>query len=297
MRRKSPNSLRLTALVLMCLGAAPAGATITCSLSAPSMEIVYSLGMTSSTAGTINLNCTRATNDPNSVSYWVSLDNGETGTRRLFRHGGGTGTSDRITYDIRQGSSILSWTASGLGRVSGTQSFGGSTTVTIPLPYTFRISAQTGKAAGIYDSLVTASLQLSSAGAVVASTNFYVTASVPTQCFVGQVASGNAAPGAISPGALTLDYTSFEPVARTATMGFTVNCTMNTAYALALSPTSGTLLGLNYTLSLDASSATGTGLAQNFTVTGTVPDNQSGICTTSASVCTGTQVTTITITY
>jgi len=104
---------------------------------------------------------------------------------------------------------------------------------------------------------------------------------------VGQVATGNLAPGAISPSTLTLNYVSFAATPQTAVMNFTVDCTRGTTYTLGLSMTSGTLLGLNYTLALNSTSATGTGLAQPYTVTGSIPAGQAGTC--SSSTCTATQ--------
>ena len=156
------------------------------------------------------------------------------------------------------------------------------------LTYDFVVTAgQTGRAAGIYDEAFTASLQLTTAGAVVSTSTFTPTVSITANCFVGQVATGNLAPGAISPSTLTLNYVSFAATPQTAVMNFTVDCTRGTTYTLGLSMTSGTLLGLNYTLALNSTSATGTGLAQPYTVTGSIPAGQAGTC--SSSTCTATQ--------
>ncbi len=159
-------------------------------------------------------------------------------------------------------------------------------------------AGKTGNTAGIYDEVFIASLQLTTAGAVVSTTTFVPTVSIIANCFVGQVATGNLATGAISPSTLTLPYTSFATTNQTANMTFTVHCTRNTTYTLALAPASGALLGLNYTLALSppgTPAITGSGLAQPYTVTGTIASGQAGTCST--ATCSATQSTTLTVTY
>jgi hypothetical protein len=93
-------------------------------------------------------------------------------------------------------------------------------------------------------------------------------------------------------------YTSFQAGPATATGGgFTVQCTNTQGYTIALSATSGTVIGLAYTLGLSAASGTGTGLAQSFNVTGSMVSGQAGTCSTSATPCTGTSAQTLTVTY
>lgn len=181
--------------------------------------------------------------------------------------------------------------------MNGTLTFGAALSASVALTYDFRVPAgQTGNTAGIFDEAFITSLQLTTAGAVVATGSFTPTVSIIAQCFVGQVATGNLAPGAISPSTLTLNYTSFVAAPQTATMNFTVDCTRGTSYTLALSPTSGTLLGLNYTLALSGAGATGDGFAQPYTVTGSIAAGQAGTCST--GTCTATQTgVTVTITY
>lgn len=291
-------AVKLAALSILSAlyGAGAAHAAVTCTLTATSVNLTYTSAANANASGNITLNCTRALADPNSTTYWVSIDNGTAGARRVFRHGGGTTATDRLNVSIFKNATTTSWTATGTARVSGTLNFGTSLTASTVLTYDLRVaSGQTGKTAGIYDEIFTASLQLTTAGAVVATTTFTPTVSIVTQCFVGQVASGNTAPGAVSPSAINLNYTSFSASAQSASMGFTVDCTRGTPYSLALSPASGTLLGLAYTLGLSGASATGTGLAQPYTVTADVPAGQSGTC--ALATCTATQNTVLTITY
>lgn len=293
--------LRLALAALLCTCALQAQAAITCTLTTTSVNLNYANGQgtNANASGTITLNCTRLSTDPTSTTYWVSIDYGSrTGlTRRVFRHGGTTTNANRLDVSIYKSGTTTDWTNAGTARVNGTLTFGAALSASTVLTYDFRVGAgQTGNTAGIFDETFITSLQLTTAGAVVATASFTPTVSIVAQCFVGQVASGNLAPGAISPSTLTLNYTSFAPTPQTATMNFTVDCTRGTTYTLALLPTSGTLLGLNYTLALSSASATGSGLAQPYTVTGSIAANQDGTCSTGACTATQTGVT-VTITY
>jgi spore coat protein U-like protein len=293
-------ALRLAAAVLLCTCALQAKAAITCTLTATSVDLNYTNGAAAANAsGTITVNCTRLSTDANSTTYWVSIDYGSrTGlSRRVFRHSGGTTNANRLDVNIYKNATTTDWINTGTGRVNGTLAFGAALSASTTLTYNFRVVAgQTGNNAGIYDETFITSLQLTTAGAVVATTTFTPTVSIIAECFVGQVASGNAAPGAISPSTLTLNYISFASTPQTGTMNFTVDCTRGTSYALALSPTAGTLLGLNYTLALSSAGATGDGRAQPHTVTGTIAAGQAGTCSTGACTATQTGVT-VTITY
>lgn len=100
-------------------------------------------------------------------------------------------------------------------------------------------------------------------------------------------------------------YTQFQTTASTAIAGgFTVKCSNNTAYTLALDATTITdqATNLTYTLALSGTGGTGTGVAQPFSVSGTMPANQSGTCPTpSTNGCTNSTSTnsirTVTISY
>lgn len=74
-----------------------------------------------------------------------------------------------------------------------------------------------------------------------------------------------------------------------------LNCTSNLPYSLALDTTSGVVAGLKYSLSLDSTSSRGMGPGQIHTITGTMPANQAGTCSTSS--CSGSDTRTLTITY
>jgi hypothetical protein len=110
------------------------------------------------------------------------------------------------------------------------------------------------------------------------------------------------------PGSIGLIYPAFSTSAVAQTTSFTSLCTTSMPYTLAISPTSGTLVGVNYDISVSAGGvagspscagaqcdATGTGASQPYTVTVTAPPGQSGTCTT--GTCSSTQLHTLTITY
>ncbi len=291
------------ALLLAGFAAGGAHAAITCSLSATAINVIYdgSVGANNNSNGTITLTCDRLSTDASTQTYWIGVLPTAGNPRRLFRHGGGTTTTNRLNTNLYKNGTTTNWADTGTGRVSGTLSFGAALTQSVTLTYDFRIPAgQTGKTAGIYDQAFTAQLELTTAGPVVATANFFPTASVLSQCFVGQVASGNTAQGAVSPTTMTLAYTSFAAAPQTTNMTFTVDCTNSTPYDLDLSPGGGTLLGLNYTVRFDNGLATktglvGSGLAQPYTLTATIAAGQAGTC--AVATCTATQATTVTISY
>ncbi|MEP7155540.1 MAG: spore coat protein U domain-containing protein [Betaproteobacteria bacterium] len=121
----------------------------------------------------------------------------------------------------------------------------------------------------------------SSAQAQTVSTTFNVNINLTTACTLTAVAPVDFA------------YTSFQVAAATATGGtFSVSCTNGRPYTLGLQAGNGAAVppgaaslnitddavNLAYTLNLSAAGATGTGVAQPFSVTGTMAGGQSGTC-------------------
>ena len=100
-------------------------------------------------------------------------------------------------------------------------------------------------------------------------------------------------------------YTSFQAGAQAQTTagGFTVQCTKNLVYTLALDSTSITdaAVDLDYTLALSSGGGTGDGSAQAYSVTGSIAAGQTGKCATAGGVCTNSgsanKQRTLTITY
>ncbi len=99
-----------------------------------------------------------------------------------------------------------------------------------------------------------------------------------------------------TPGDLTFSYTSFQVAPAQASTSFAAKCVKDTSYTMALDATSGTLLGLNYSLAISPTGQrTGSGVDQSVTISGTIAADQSGTCATSS--CTARQSRTFTITY
>lgn len=291
------------ALLAAAMAAGGAQAATTCSISATAPNVIFT-GAVNNSSGTFSVTCTRDTNinSLELVTVYIGVSPAAGAGRRLMRHGGGNGNGDRLDASLfKNGTTTNLGDASSGERISSTMIFWwGTATNTVTLDYDFRLPNQAGKAAGIYSAVYTANLRLSANGGIESSTVFSPTASVPEQCFVGQVPSGNEAPGAISPGNIVLNYNSFATTAQTASTNFTVDCTLNTDYTLSITPANGTLLGLNYNLRLNNGQATWTGLngngfAQPYSVTATIPPNQAGTCAT--ATCTAKQAATLTVTY
>jgi spore coat protein U-like protein len=97
------------------------------------------------------------------------------------------------------------------------------------------------------------------------------------------------------PGNLLFTYAAFQVSPAVASTGFSTTCNNKLPYSMALDLTGGVLLGLNYTLSLSANSAKGTGFAQNFTIDGSLAGGQAGTC--AAGSCSSAVARTLTITY
>lgn len=128
--------------------------------------------------------------------------------------------------------------------------------------------------------------QLGTAAAATATANFNVTATLTSLCTVS------------TPSAVAFTYTSFQAGPATATGGaFSVTCTGNLPYSLAVSAASGTVIGLAYTLSVPSGTQTGSGLAQNYSISGSMVAGQAGTCATSATTCSGSNTHTLTVTY
>jgi hypothetical protein len=103
-----------------------------------------------------------------------------------------------------------------------------------------------------------------------------------------------------TPAPLVFNYTSFGPLLNpTTTLG--VKCTNLLPYTVTLdSPTTGNLLGLDYSLALLPASGVGGGIGGGsperiHTITGTMAAGQAGTCT--GASCSATQLHTLTLTY
>ena len=250
-------------------------------------------------AVTVNLNCTQGSGDASSMAYRLLVDAG------LHASGGASyaaiGTTPTINYNFYQTSStgtpwtstqaitgtMTTWTGKNSVNGSGSVTFYYAMPASQPSPYTSSTNytdtrvvtlsyASSKNAQTTYDLTVTA--------------NLAVSISIAPKCFFST-----------TPGTVSFTYRSFQNTPSTASTSFGVSCVANTSYTMALDTATGTLLGLNYTLSLNKTGAqTGTVSAQSITINGTMAANQSGSHTVgkcTGSSCTDTATRTLTITY
>lgn len=144
--------------------------------------------------------------------------------------------------------------------------------------------------AGTYSDLVTMTVTYTDpiiiiGGTRTASNTFPVTINNPPVCSITSI--GNVAFGT---------YLAFRGTVLTApNANVVLNCTPELTYSLALDANSGVVAGLRYGLSLSATSSAGTGPNQTHTISGTMPANQAGTCTTGS--CTASDPRMLTITY
>jgi spore coat protein U-like protein len=83
-----------------------------------------------------------------------------------------------------------------------------------------------------------------------------------------------------TPANLAFNYTSFQPLAATATTPFTVTCPNLTAYTVSVSSgATDDAVDLTYNLAVSAPGGTGNGVAQSYAINGTIAAGQGGTCT------------------
>ena len=138
------------------------------------------------------------------------------------------------------------------------------------------------------DPTITATIrQTSAAGTSSGTAMFSLTATIAPICRFST-----------NPSTLNLNYTSFTTTAATGTSAFSLNCTSGTSYSQAVSPATGTALGVSYSLALNATTGLlGNSANQSYTITGTAAINQSGTYATSGTMCSATNPHSITVTF
>lgn len=277
---------RYFALALL-LVALPAGAAITCSATVTSITIVYdpTSATQNVTTGSYTVSCIRLSTDPNTFAWQLGVDNGLQPAGGNNRVQSGTRRYIYDTFRTSPYTNANKWGDTGATRFTGTLSFGGSLTASASGPFDVVMAAlQTVQPAGTYTDTVTATLR-NSGGTAINTATFGVTVLTTNTCQLS-----------MPPGDVSFTYTSFQASTAAASTSYGVRCTTALPYTMALDATSGTLLGLTYTLSLaPSSSGTGTGATQTYSINGSIAPNQSGICST--GVCTGSQTRTLTLSW
>ena len=285
------------ALALTCL-AAPGWAAIECSMTATSVGAFYNSGGNVDVTGSAVLTCTRLSTDATSITYRLKADLGAnaTGTTRRVRHQ--DGSANYLSYILRRAATCgnnTNWQAPATGTTNvqtGTLSFGTALTASYTQPYCIRLRGTPGgnpaaPPAGSYADVfnVLAQYPNSDTGAI--------TPGAPANYSVG-VNPGCAFMSL--PSTMAFAYTAFSASAVSQTRNFNLRCNTGVTWAVAISPASAALVGLNYNMTIPSgASGTGNGANQAVTVQATFPANQAGTC--SAASCSGTQAHTLTITY
>lgn len=279
------------AAALVCLAACSETAAYTCNVSVTNVSVAFAptVAVTNVMTGSYTITCTRQGGDPATLNWSLANDNGGAGAggNNLATLGGNSYQYD--TY--RPGSLTNKWGSGAalrftgqivFGGVGSSGSYSGSFDVVV-------VGPQTVRPAGIYSDVVGVRLRNTNGGG-----GGTTIGANPIASFTVQIITSNYCQISVPPGNLDFTYTSFQVAASNANTAYGVRCTL-IPYTMSLDATSGTLLGLNYTLSLPSPSATGTGFTQTFAINGSIAGSQAGTCAT--GTCFGSQTRTLTITY
>ncbi len=280
----------LAAPILIAAGAL-AQAAITCTSPVSSgFSTTYAPTQTVAniTQGTINFNCTRAlAGDPTAVIIASTTGLNPTGTIARAKFG-----ANFIQYDgYKDSACTLLWTNPTIpNSITATLlPIMTSQPVTVSFWGCITLAGQVVPA-GTYIDTIQMGVFTTTGTAISPQPTFPVSILNPATCNITSVA--NVAFGTY------VALRSTPLVSPTANV--VMNCTTNLPYSLALDATTGLIagVGLNYSLATSwtaGSQLRGTGPGQTFTMTGTLPANQAGTCSTGS--CSGSDTRTLTVTY
>jgi spore coat protein U-like protein len=268
--------------------AANAQAAISCNISSPGFTSAYNPAAPSTniTQSQFTVTCQRNLGtDPTTLAFSVEAD-----TLTTARNGANT-----INFNLYRDSLCGStWSRNNNRRLPiptpGSMTLSGFIPTSVAVPYWGCIPAGQSQPAGIYTDTTTMYLYSGSGNTFLATATFPVAIHVSSACNV-----------TTTPAPLVFNYVSFSPLNINPTTTLGVKCTNLLPYTVALdSPTTGTLIGLDYTLALSPAGGTGGGTGGGspesiHTITGTMAAGQAGTCAVGA--CTATQSHTLTITY
>ncbi len=261
-----------------------AQAAITCNMSSAGVSAVYPSGSATQVIaqGSFTVSCTRGlTTDPLTTNYSMKAGNGLQPAGTINQAASG---ANLLQYDLYVNSTCgTKWKANNtIPSPAGTITMVGLNPTSVTQNFWLCINAGTSAAAGTYTDSVTI-VPTYNNGVLGGSTTFPVSITVPGTCTI------NAGPGAI-----TLAYTAFQTSAATDSTTFSLTCNNAMPYSMSVSPASNALTGIRYLLSLTPN-ATGTGVAQTQTISGSAQAGQAGTCATGS--CNATQITTLTISF
>jgi spore coat protein U-like protein len=282
--RRLACAVALLAVPASVLGAVSCGLTVT----SPSGRVAAPGALT--LGGTLTVQCTKAADSPlASASFSITVGS----THAL---GAEDSAGRHIGYGLWQDAAARTpWGSTAPYAISGSVVFAGRPMASTQLPFYLVAPARARRpAAGSYRDTLLVTLAYHAEGSAAmarvstgtspasgSTTTGGVTLDVPPACSLS------------TPSAVTLDYAAFQPEPAIATNSFTADC--NTDYTLALDSGGDTLLGLPYTLTLDAVSGTGNGQVHEHHVTGRIAAGLAGAC--AAAPCQAARVHVLTISY
>lgn len=290
MRLPIPSGLHWLVLLIALAFACPAFA-VTCSISSTGLSTTHTPNAATPniTQSSLTFTCSRGTLElVNYTDYSIAVNDGihASGTQNQAQSG-----SNIIQYETYQGSSCAStaWSASSpiTGRLTMTNA---NTNYSVTINYWGCIPINQQVPVGTYLDTVSMTATFTDPIVVLTTTKtvsntFPVSLTNPAICLVtsiSDVAFGT--------------YVAFRNTDLTATPASVVlNCTPQLSYSLSLDANSGVVAGLKYSLSLSATSSSGIGPGQTQSITGSMPANQAGTCTTGS--CTASDPRVLTITY
>ena len=287
------SATRLMAMLVLLLMPLWAQAAINCSIGSAGFFSVYdALAATDNlNTSSFTVNCTRLSSDPSTFNYIAFTNDG------LYNPGGSgnnkaqltTGTS-RILYDFFTDATYATNWSKSQKCITGSINFGSSLFGSQTTTYYSKIpKAQTGLPQGIYVDTVAVNMSYHQTGC---KTNALVDAS---SSFQVQISNLTACQIALPPTTVAFTYAAFSATSQVASTTFSTRCSTSLPYTLALDSNFGVVSGLNYVLSLSATSSTGNGALQNYTISGTIPAGQAGSCPSAS--CTASDPRILTITY
>lgn len=278
------NFFKIIIALLLVLLAPWAHANINCTISSTGFSTTYlPASLTPNiTQSSFTLNCSKGILDPANTNYTVTVNNGLNATGVLNR---ASLSGNFISYDTYSNSGCTT-AFSSTSPITGSVTSNSSVTVNY---WGCITSLGQYVPAGTYTDMVTISVSytpINILGGTGTDTNtFPVTIINPAICSVTSI--DNVAFGT---------YVAFRATPLIApNANIVLNCTPSLSYNLALDANSGVVAGLNYSLSLSATTSSGSGPGQTHTISGTMPANQAGTCTT--GTCSDSDPRTLTITY
>ena len=297
-----PTWTFLLRLAMACLLLAGSGAhaAYSCSLAITDTGVIYRAGNNNrvDATGTVTITCNRdIAVDANTLTYRIGADNGANyaNPNRRARRGA---TGNYLVYTLTRGATVggaaTCADTSNWGQIivtanvmSGTLNFGTSGTASANWGFCLRVRGNQGNpTAGTYTDIVNVYAQYPATlfGAITPAASLNYSIGVSNVCVLNSF-----------PTDMSFTYNSFQPAVQVRTQTIKVACSNGLPWTVAIAPTTGTLLGLNYTLTRTPASGNGNGAAQNIVITGTMAGGQQGACTT--ATCSASKAHTVTITY